>query len=310
MNTETRFLPIADVERIFNKLANTYGNEWTAKWRGADYGRLQMEWAEQLGVLQEWQVDFALANLPERAPNLIAFKKLALEATGKTRLDDGNEWAWEPIPRDGSAPIGQPTMRLVQVPAGTAKMPLHRAPPETPPLTMAQRARSMAYMAQTWATLGYHENADKARAQCAEFVELARDAGEQTPTATALQDEAARDFAAARARQLADEKRGLVEPARPQFDLDALLARRGTKKEEKRDWARIIAAKVERGGQVSDYAVKKARAALDGFEGERWLQNAPRRAEVPEVMPAQMPSAENAPSARFDAFAGAEDLSW
>lgn len=307
MNTETQFLPIADVERIFNKLANTYGNEWAAKWRGADYGRLQMEWAEQLGSLRDWQIAFALANLPERAPNLIAFKKLAQSATGKTALTDGNEWAWEPIPRDGCATIGQPTMRLVQVPAGTAKIPLHRAPDDDPPLTMAQRARSMAYMAQTWAALGYHENADKARAQCAEFVELARDAGEQTPTAAALQDESERDFAAARARQRAEEMHGMKEPQRLQFDLQALLARRGTKKEEKRDWARIIAAKVERGGQVSDYAVKKARAALDGFEGERWLQNAPRRAESQAAMPAPKPAAENAHSSRFD---DAEGLPW
>lgn len=307
MNTETQFLPIADVERIFKKLAMAYGNEWTGKWRGADAGRLQMEWSEQLGGLHDWQIEHALANLPERAPNLIAFKKLAQSATGQTALTEGNEWGWEPIPRDGCAPIGQQTMRLVQVPAGTAKIPLHRAPTETPPLTLAQRARSMAYMAQTWAALGYNENADKARAQCAEMVELARDAGESTPTAAALQDEAERDFAAARARQSAEEMHGLKEPQRPQFDLQALLARRGTKKEEKRDWARIIAAKVERGGQVSDYAVKKARAALEGVEGERWLQNAPRGAEAPAVMHAPMPAADNVLSAQFD---DAEVLPW
>ena len=162
-------------------------------------------------------------------------------------------------------------------------------------------------MAQTWAALGYHANSDKARAQCAEFVELARDAGEQTPTAAALQDEAARDLAAARARQRAEEMHGLTEPQRPQFDLRALLARRGTKDEHPRDWARIIAAKVERGGKVSDYAVKKARAALDGFEGERWLQNAPRRAEAQAAMLAPMQAAESAPSARFD---DAEGLPW
>ena len=307
---EPRYMTAKEVEGLFGKLEKFYGNEWRMKWKGCNMHDVHSEWAEQLGSLHDWQIDFALANLPERAPNLIAFKKLALSATGKTALTEGNEWGWEPILRAGCAPIGQPTMRLVQVPAGTAKMPLHRAPTETPPLTMAQRARSMAYMAQTWAALGYHANADKARAQCAEFVELARDAGEQTPTAAALQDEAARDFAAARSRQLADEKRGLKEPTRPQFDLDALLARRGTKKEEKRDWARIIAAKVERGGQVSDYAVKKARAALDGFEGERWLQNAPHRAETQAVMPAAMPAVENAPSAQFDAFNGDEALPW
>lgn len=304
---EPRYMTVSAVESIFARLGALYGNEWAMKWKGCDMRAVHSEWAEQLGVLHDWQIEFALANLPERAPNLIAFKKLAQSATGQTALTDGNEWGWEPIPRDGCTPIGQPTMRLVQVPAGTAKMPLHRAPTETPPLTMAQRARSMAYMAQTWAALGYHANADKARAQCAEFVELARDAGEQTPTAAALQDEAAQDFAAAHARQLAEEKRGLTEPQRPQFDLDALLARRGTKKEEKRDWARIIAAKVERGGQVSDYAVKKARAALDGFEGERWLQNAPRMAEAQAAMHAPMPAAENAPSARFD---DAEGLPW
>lgn len=295
---------------VFSRLAAAYGNEWNAKWRGMDMQAVQAEWAEQLSGLHDWQLAYALRNLPERAPSLVAFRKLALEATGKTRLDDGNEWAWERIPLDGLPRVGQPTMRLVQVPAGTAEMPLHRAPPEPPPLTMAQRARSMAYMAQTWAALGYHENADRARAECAELVELASDAGEQTPTAAALQDEAARSFAAAHERQLAEEMHGLTEPQRPQFDLRALLARRGTKDEHPRDWARIIAAKVERGGQVSDYAVKKARAALDGYEGERWLQNAPRRAEAQAAMPAPMPEAENAPSAQFDAFTGDEGLPW
>ena len=306
MNTETQFLPIADIERIFNKLAMAYGNEWTAKWRGADYGRLQMEWSEQLGGLHDWQIEHAIANLPERAPNLIAFKKLAQSATGQTALRDGNEWGWEPVQRDGCAPIGQPTMRLVQVPAGTAKIPLHRAPDDAPPLTMSQRARSMAYMAQTWAALGYHANEDKARAQCAELVELARDAGESTQTAAALQDEAAQDFAAARQRQRAEEMHGLKEPQRPQFDLRALLARRGTKKEEKRDWARIIAAKVERGGLVSDYAVKKARAALDGVEGERWLQS---RAK-PQMAMAEPTQAATAEPASYGYESDAEDLPW
>ena len=298
MNVETQFLSIADVERIFNKLAMAYGNEWTSKWRGADYGRLKMEWSEQLGGLHDWQIEHALSNLPERAPNLIAFKKLALSAAGKTALKDGYEWAWERLPLDGCPRTGQPTHRLVQVPAGTAEKPLHGDAPEEKQLTLAQRARSMAYMAQTWAALGYHESADKARVQCAELVELARDAGEETPTAAALQDEAARDFAAARKRQLAQEKQGLTEPQRPQFDLDALLARRGTKNEEKRDWARIIAAKVERSGHASDYAVKKAREALVGYEGERWLQSAPKRAEAA--------AAERAP----DDFPGDEALPW
>lgn len=310
MNTETRFLPIADVERIFNKLAMAYGNEWTAKWRGADYGRLQMEWAEQLGGLHDWQIDFVLANLPERAPNLVAFKKLALSATGKGNLEDGEEWAWKPLSLKGAPLAGQPTMELVKQQKGGEYSPLHGDVPAEQPLTLAQRARSTAYMAQTWEALGYRENADKARAQCAEIVELARDAGEQTPTAAALQDEAARDFAAARQRQRAEEMHGLVEPQRPQFDLDALLARRGTKKEEKRDWARIIAAQVERGGQVSDYAVKKAREALNGHEGERWLQNARSKAAICAGKGCAMPARENVPSARFDAFTGAEDLPW
>lgn len=300
---EKRFLPIANVEAIFSRLAAVYGNEWLAKWRGANMQTVYGEWAEQLGGLHDWQIDHALRNLPERAPSLVAFRKLALEATGKTSLREGNVWAWEPLPLDGCPRTGQQTHRLVQVPAGTAAIPLHSDAPEEKPLTIAQRAWSMACMAQVWAALGYHESADKARVQCAELVELARDAGEQTPTAAALQDEAARDFAAARQRQLAQEKQGLTEPQRPQFDIDALLARRGTPKEEKRDWARIIAAKVERGGQVSDYAVKKARAALEGYEGERWLQNAPRRAEA--ATPAQMPA--HVSAAQFD---DVEALPW
>lgn len=301
---------MVNVAKIWDTLEGTYGNAWAANWRGIERADVLRSMAELFAGLTDAQVEWALDNLPERAPTLPAFKKLAQSAAEQSPLKDGYEWAWERIPLDGLPRVGQPTMRLVQVPAGTAEMPLHRAPTEPPPPTLAQRARSMAYMAQTWAALGYHENADKARAKCAELVELARDAGENTQTAAALQDEAARGFAASKDTQIAAEMHGLVEPMRPQFDLRALLARSGTPKEEKRDWARIIAAKVERGGQVSDYAVKKARAALDGFEGERWLQNAPRRAEAQAETPAPMPEVENAPSARFDAFTGDEGLPW
>ena len=303
---EPRYMTAKEVEGLFGKLEKFYGNEWRMKWKGCNMHDVHSEWAEQLGSLHNWQIDFALANLPERAPNLIAFKKLALSATGKSDLQEGNEWAWKPIPMKTAPRIGQKTVERVQQPKGGQYRPLHGDAPTEQPLTLSQRARSMAYMAQTWAALGYTENADKAQAQCAEFVELARDAGESTPTAAALQDEAERDFAAARARQRAEELHGLTEPQRPQFDLAALLARRGTKDEHPRDWARIIAAKVERGGQVSDYAVKKAREALKDYEGERWLQSRAKPQTVLATL-APMQAAENAPGAQFD---GAEDLPW
>lgn len=298
---------MVNVAKIWDTLEGTYGNAWAANWRGIERADVLQRMAELFAGLTEAQVEWALDNLPERVPSLPAFKKLAQTAPEKAALKEGYEWAWERLPLAGCPRAGHPTHRLVQAPVGTAETPLHRAPTEPPPLTLAQRARSMAYMAQTWAALGYHANADKARAECAELVELARDAGEQTPTAAALQDEAARSFAAAHARQLAEEKRGLTEPQRPQFDLAALLARRGTPKEDKRDWARIIAAKVERGANVGNYAVKKARQALEGYEGERWLQNASQRAQNVPAMPAPMPAAKSAPSARFD---DAEDLPW
>ena len=98
---------------------------------------------------------------------------------------------------------------------------------------------------------------------------------------------------------------GLTEPQRPQFDLAALLARRGTKDEHPRDWARIIAAKVERGGQVSDYAVKKARDALKDYEGERWLQS---RAKPQTVL--QQPATPAAEPASYGYESDAEDLPW
>lgn len=298
---------MVDTAKIWNALAGAYGNNWLAMWRGMERATVEQNMAELFAGLQDWQVDYALQHLPDRTPSLPAFRKLAESAPAGGGLEDGMEWVWVPLPLDGAPAIGQPTMKPRKLPIGSGYQPLYgERQKDEKPLTLAQRARSMAYMAQTWAALGYTENADKARAQCAELVELARDAGEQTPTAAALQDEAERDFAAARARQRAEEMHGLTEPQRPQFDLAALLARRGTKDEHPRDWARIIAAKVERGGQVSDYAVKKARDALKDYEGERWLQSRARPQTV-LATPAPMRAAESVPSARFD---DAEVLPW
>lgn len=72
-------LPEKAIDRLFERLAATYGNQWLAMWRGIPIEDIKAAWANELagfaGRLDA--LAYALEHLPERPPNAIEFRNLA-----------------------------------------------------------------------------------------------------------------------------------------------------------------------------------------------------------------------------------------
>lgn len=81
-------LPIAAVERLFDRLSMTYGAEFKNKWTGMPLNEIKTHWAYELsqfaGNLNA--IGWALQNLPDRCPNLIEFKSLCKQAPRPTTI--------------------------------------------------------------------------------------------------------------------------------------------------------------------------------------------------------------------------------
>lgn len=71
-------LPIKAVDRIFHRLAATYGSEFMRRYEGVDDADMKTVWAHELsGFASDLQsIAWALENLPERCPNVIEFRNL------------------------------------------------------------------------------------------------------------------------------------------------------------------------------------------------------------------------------------------
>lgn len=71
-------LPIKAIDRLFERLAATYGAAWTRQWADVPIADVKTAWAHELsgfaGRLDS--LAWALENLPERCPNVIEFKVL------------------------------------------------------------------------------------------------------------------------------------------------------------------------------------------------------------------------------------------
>lgn len=80
-------MPIKAIDRLFDRLALTYGAEWTRKWDGVPINDVKTLWAHELAWYASHLQDvaWALENLPERAPNVIEFRDLCRKAP-KTEL--------------------------------------------------------------------------------------------------------------------------------------------------------------------------------------------------------------------------------
>jgi hypothetical protein len=79
-------LPIAAVERLFDRLSMTYGVEFKNKWSGFPVNEVKTHWAHELAIFADNlnAIGWALQNLPDRCPNLIEFKSLCKQAPRPT----------------------------------------------------------------------------------------------------------------------------------------------------------------------------------------------------------------------------------
>ncbi|MEN9885451.1 MAG: hypothetical protein RL758_29 [Pseudomonadota bacterium] len=69
-------LPAKAIDRLFERLAATYGAAWTRQWADVPINDVKSAWAHELagftGRLEA--IAWALENLPEKCPNVIEFK--------------------------------------------------------------------------------------------------------------------------------------------------------------------------------------------------------------------------------------------
>lgn len=219
------------VQEIFRRLYLRYGADWSRHWAGLPESDMAQEWAHGLGDLAPHEVAHALEHLPDYPPNLPTFRRIALEA-----------------PRHD---------RFAALPAPERK-------------TFAQLARIAAYKARLAELRGDDDRADAHRVECAELVEKAHDAGEECRSVGELQQlvldetaEARRERIARDIRQKRIKPETLREVPGLRFDLRAIKERNGTRSEKKHDWARLVLARAERGGNVSEFVYRKAMAALE-----------------------------------------------
>jgi len=72
-------LPAAWVDRIFEKLALTYGRDFLGRYEGLDLNAVKSDWAHELSGFfsHPSAIAHALDNLPDRAPSVVDFRKIA-----------------------------------------------------------------------------------------------------------------------------------------------------------------------------------------------------------------------------------------
>ena len=76
-------LPLAWIDRVFEKLTVTYGHQFLGRWRDVDLNAVKSDWADQLSGLSSFPqgIAYALENLdPEKPPTVLMFKAMALRA--------------------------------------------------------------------------------------------------------------------------------------------------------------------------------------------------------------------------------------
>jgi len=82
-------LPIAWVDRIFERLTVRYGDRFSARWKGVDMDAVRHDWATVLAGFKNWPeaISFAFDTLDdEKPPTAAVFRSLALKAPKPTRL--------------------------------------------------------------------------------------------------------------------------------------------------------------------------------------------------------------------------------
>ena len=74
-------LPLPVIERLFDRLASTYGTDFTNRYVG-EVAKVKSVWAYELAGFGSnlKAIAYGLENLPERAPNIIEFRNLCCKA--------------------------------------------------------------------------------------------------------------------------------------------------------------------------------------------------------------------------------------
>lgn len=75
-------LPTKAIDRLFERLAATYGASWTRMWADVPMNDVKAAWAHELSGFENdlESVAWALDNLPERCMNVIEFRNLCRRA--------------------------------------------------------------------------------------------------------------------------------------------------------------------------------------------------------------------------------------
>lgn len=75
-------LPNKAIDRLFERLAATYGAGWTRQWADVPVNDVKTLWGHELSVYSNRleALAWALDNLPEHAPNVIQFRNLCRSA--------------------------------------------------------------------------------------------------------------------------------------------------------------------------------------------------------------------------------------
>lgn len=79
-------ITMADViDRLFTRLAATYGTDWTRQWTNIPLSDVKTAWGHELSgyIGHLGAIAYALDNLPERCPNVIQFKGLCRAAPSR-----------------------------------------------------------------------------------------------------------------------------------------------------------------------------------------------------------------------------------
>lgn len=79
-------LPISWIDRIFERLTLTYGQEFLARWRDIDMKAVKTDWLHELARFEHWPeaIAFALDHLPSgKPPTVLQFRDLCLQAPAK-----------------------------------------------------------------------------------------------------------------------------------------------------------------------------------------------------------------------------------
>ena len=75
-------LPTKAIDRLFERLAASYGAQWTRQWQDVPMSDVKTSWSHELDVMTVslHRVAWALENLPPKCPNVIEFKNLCRQA--------------------------------------------------------------------------------------------------------------------------------------------------------------------------------------------------------------------------------------